>query len=324
VGSVAAGVPGELSERWDEFKNPSETAAQSREGQLLDLSSSGRFTFWEAAIDAFDTQPVAGIGPGAFEFWWAREGGPGGFVRDAHSLVLETLAELGLVGGLLLVAFLVAVIAIGAIRIVRVPRRLRSSVAAATSSSIVFVAAATIDWSWELAGLGAAFLIVAAVAVAGGDSSDPTVEPGGSRKAGHRGELALRGGLAIVAVAALTSIVFPLAAAQSIDASRAAAAAGDLPAALEAARDAESVQPYAATPLLQQALVLERNGEFDLAAELAREATSKEPTNWSAWLILSRLEARNGEPIASVDAYRTAKSLNPASQIFDRTGGASR
>ena len=35
-----------------------------------------------------------GIGPGTFEFWWSRNGiYPGGFVRDAHSLYMETLAK---------------------------------------------------------------------------------------------------------------------------------------------------------------------------------------------------------------------------------------
>ena len=84
------------------------------------------------------------------------------------------------------------------------------------------------------------------------------------------------------------------------------------------ARSAENVQPGAATPRLQQALVLELQSKLPAAAEAARGATERESTNWRTWLVLSRIEAERGRVDAAVAAYREAKSLNPLSPLFDR------
>ena len=37
-------------------------------------SGNGRYQYWQSALDANATDPLKGIGPGTFEFWWAREG----------------------------------------------------------------------------------------------------------------------------------------------------------------------------------------------------------------------------------------------------------
>ena len=37
-------------------------------------SGTGRYQLWESSLDAFSTDPLTGIGPGTFEFWWSREG----------------------------------------------------------------------------------------------------------------------------------------------------------------------------------------------------------------------------------------------------------
>lgn len=91
-----------------------------------------------------------------------------------------------------------------------------------------------------------------------------------------------------------------------------------MPAALRAARGAESAQPGAATPRLQQALLLEAEGSLDEAALAARAATERESTNWRTWLVLSRLEAARGRALAALRAYRRARSLNPRSPVFAR------
>ena len=123
--AVAAGGPGEVSDAFEKFKSregavPSEG---SRGEQILDVSSSGRYDFWQSAIDANKTEPLTGIGPGTFEFWWSREGSYPGFVRDAHSLYFETLAELGWVGLILVGGFVLGVLGIGVARAMPRSRR---------------------------------------------------------------------------------------------------------------------------------------------------------------------------------------------------------
>lgn len=326
IAALAAGAQGELSDRWEEFKSRGGDgpAGESRGAQILDFSGSGRYQFWQAAADANGTDPLLGIGPGTFEFWWAREGLYAGFIRDAHSLYMETLGELGIVGLVLIGGFVSLVLLIGAARALRAPPEPRLGIAAATAGCAAFAAAAAVDWVWELAPLPVAFMLLGAIAVAGGtaarrpvEAADPDSPPRHERLGAVRrhGE---RAALVALSLAALVVIVIPLASASALEESRRDAEAGDLGSALGEARSAASVQPYAATPRLQEALVLERLGELDVAALAARKAARRESTNWQTWLILSRLEARRGDAEAAVNAYRRARSLNPRSALFVR------
>jgi hypothetical protein len=301
VAALAAGAPGELSERWDDFRSLDRTdpTEDPREAQILDVSSSGRYQYWEAAVDANRTEPLVGIGPGTFEFWWAREGSFSIFVRDAHSLYMEVLAELGIVGLILVAVFTVGIPGIGVARLVAAPPRLRLGLAAAVAGCCVFVASAAVDWIWELAVLPAAFIALAAVAVAGGISES------------YRWHVLPRTVMVTLAIGGLVVIAVPLAAASALRDSRVQARADDLDAALADARMASDLQPYAATPHLQEALLLERQGDLDGASVAARKATESEATNWRTWLILSRLEAERGNPNGAAAAYREAAALNP-------------
>jgi Flp pilus assembly protein TadD len=312
---AVAGATGALSDRWNSFKSAS--GLDPNEGgqgaQLTDVSARGRFQFWEGAVDAWRSEPVLGIGPGTYEFWWAQHGDPDAaiFVRDAHSLYLETLAELGPVGFLLICAFVAVTLAVGAVRAWRSTLGARPELAAAVAACFVFAAAAAVDWVWELAALPAAFMFLAAIAVGGAaPADDPPSEPDPDRDRGWSrwAPPALTAALSLVALAA---IVIPLASASAVDQSRQEVADGQLDTALDSARDAVAIEPYASTPRLQEATTLELLGRLDEAVAAARAATDRESTNWRPWLVLSRLEARNGDAQAAVDAYTKAQSLFP-------------
>jgi O-antigen ligase len=305
------GAPSELADRWDSF-----TAAEgldpddaARGEQVLDVSARGRYQYWESSVDAFRTEPLLGIGPGTFEFWWAREGDPDAaiFVRNAHSLYLETLAELGIVGLLLVVGFAATVLVAASIRAWRAAPSIRPGAAAAAAACFVFAASALVDWVWELAALPVAFMFLVALAIASPSAAEPEarISPRAAPGLGPR----LIG--AVLCLVALVAIGLPLAAARSVEDSREQAAEENYDAALEDARDAIEIQPYAATPRIQEAVVLERLGLIDEAADAAREATARESTNWRLWLVLSRLEARRGDAEASVEALNQAESLFP-------------
>ena len=313
IGAVAVGVPGELSDRWDSF-----TAAEgldpddaSRGEQVLDVSARGRFQYWQSSVDAWETEPLLGIGPGTFEFWWARNGDPDAaiFVRNAHSLYFETLGELGAVGFLLVVGFAAFVLVAGSLRTWRAAAGARSELAAATAGCFVFAAAALVDWVWELAALPVAFMFLVAVSTRAPqavEEEDAEFE----REPLRPRPLARVAGVAASAIA-LIAIALPLASSTAVDQSREDAAEGDFEAALTEARDAIEAQPYAATPRIQEAAVLEELGRIDEAVAAARAATEREATNWRLWFLLSRLEARNGDAEASVEAFRQARELFP-------------
>jgi tetratricopeptide (TPR) repeat protein len=177
-----------------------------------------------------------------------------------------------------------------------------------------FATAAALDWVWQLAALSVAFMLLAAVAVSGYSMPEPTRR---RRRTSRRNRNRLkRAGVAAVAVAALIAIWFPLRGATALRQSQVDAAHGDVAAALDQAREAADAQPYAASPLLQEALLLEQQGNLRPAASAASAATGKESTDWRTWLILARIEAERGRAASALRAYRRARALNPRYTLF--------
>jgi O-Antigen ligase len=305
---LALGAPDRATDAWDEFKRPDSPGEGS--GRLISASGQNRYEYWRSTVDQNATEPLIGTGSGTFEYWWNRDRESADAVRDAHSLYMQTLGELGIVGLLLLAAFLLTVLVGGALALFRAEADRRSLLAAALAGGVAFCVSAAVDWTWQMPVIPVALLMLAAV----------LLTPPGSGRQGEAGRfgIPLRVGFAVIAVAAIVAISIPLAATSLVRESEADTRAGDPIGALEAARSAENVQPGAAAPRLQQALVLEEIGDLDAAAEAAAEATERESTNWRTWLVLSRIEARRGNAAAAVQAFRRTRALNPLSPLFER------
>jgi hypothetical protein len=316
IGALALGAPDKLGDGWEDFKQPA-TPDDTAE-RFTSASGSGRYQWWTASVDAFESAPIVGIGPGTWEFWWARsETTVPGFVRDAHSLYLETLAELGIIG-LGLVVALVGGVVVLAIRLAlhnRTDVESSGLLAAAAASTVAFAVAAAGDWAWELTVLPSVFLLLGAgiAARARRSPEQPGAELGRPDTRGTRLQRPLLVAAGIASVAVLTVTMLGT---KALRESQAEAAAGRLDAALARAERAEDLQPYAASPILQQALVLELGGDLSGAARAAREATTKEPTNWRTWLVRARIDAIRGRVPQATRAYRQARSLNPRSPLF--------
>jgi len=306
VVAVALGVPGRVSSGWDEFKG--DQGPGSGSGRLGSVAGQNRYQLWSAALDENESKPLAGTGSGTFEYWWNRAGSNSETVRDTHSLYLQTLGELGIVGFVLLVAFLVALFLAGAHRLLAAGSRARPQVAAALAGLTAFCITAAFDWSWQMPVLAVATLLLGSVLLS--PDRDGEEEPPAAFA------LPARAAIALAAVAAIVFIAIPLASTSLLRQSEADVRAGDLDSALAAARTAQNVQPGAAGPRLQQALVLEEQGRLDLAAPAAKAASERESTNWRIWLVRSRIEAERGRAAAALRDYRVAKSLNPRSSIF--------
>jgi hypothetical protein len=307
IALAAIDAPGRASDAWAEFKQ--EGGPGDGTERLTSFAGQSRYQLWGSALDQNATKPLTGTGPGTFEFWWAREGDEEETVRDAHSLYMQTLGELGVVGLALLAGFLLTLFAAGARRLLRLDDPDRPMYAAAIAGSAAFCITATFDWMWQIPVLPVALLLLAAVLLAPARISAAT--------RGVLAKLPLRLAVVAVAVAAVVAIAIPLASTSLVRESEANVREGDLIGALEAARDAQSVQPGAATPRLQQALVLEEMGALRAAVAAARAATERESTNWRTWLVLARIEAALGEAGQAVRDYRRAKSLNPHFSLFD-------
>jgi O-antigen ligase len=127
-------------------------------------ASQPRSSYYHVAWHEYLAHPVLGSGAGTFGRYWLTSGlvGTWGGALDAHSLYVETLAELGPVGLALVAAFLLYPF-----------RRLVASrsvpgVPAAAGAAAAFVVHSGLDWDWELpAVVVAGTACVAAVLLAG-------------------------------------------------------------------------------------------------------------------------------------------------------------
>ena len=141
-------------------------AAVARSG-----SSEPRASYFHVAWhDQVLAHPLLGTGAGTFGHYWTRSAKPLEFggALDAHSLYLETLAELGPLGLLLLAAMLLAPLR-GMIR-----HRFAVHVPAAAGAYAAFLVHAGLDWDWEMpAVVVAALCCAAAVATAELESGRP-------------------------------------------------------------------------------------------------------------------------------------------------------
>src|SRR5205823_3791701 len=124
-------------------------------GVITGTTLGDRPTYWRAAIASFAHAPVGGTGAGTFALDWLRHRRISVGARDAHSLEVETLAELGPIG----VAAVLAMVTLPFVAI----RRHRGDplVSVAAAGYAVLVVHSALDWDWEqpavwLAGLAAA------------------------------------------------------------------------------------------------------------------------------------------------------------------------
>lgn len=150
------------------YRRPALTAAIASAGTVLSLlaaphvSLGDRPAYWNVALADASEHVALGSGAGSFDDYWLEHRPIPAYVRDAHHLYLETVAELGLVGLALLV------VALGAPLVAAARARNRRPVAAAAAAYIAFLVHAGLDWDWEMpvttfAGLacGATLLVAA-------------------------------------------------------------------------------------------------------------------------------------------------------------------
>jgi len=145
---------------------PGEEGSRAQSERRLGSLESQRYRYWDVALDVFADHPLKGTGAGGFRVEWGREGAAEwGFAQDAHSLYLETAAELGLVGLAFLGLFLAGMAA--SARRALVQHRQASVGPAAVVCTWAFHAA--IDWDWEVPAVTLPALVAVGLLLALGD-----------------------------------------------------------------------------------------------------------------------------------------------------------
>lgn len=279
---------------YDNFVAPPPANVVDLNNRVFNLSNNGRIDLWKVAWHQADAHLLLGDGAGSYARYYLQHRTTTQNVNDAHSLYLETLAELGVVG----LALLAAALALPLVAAVRFRRRRLVPFAAAAYCA--YLAHAAIDWDWELAGVTlAALLCGLACVLAGRDEHAPALA------------LRLRWGGAALAAGLSALTIVGLLGNTALASSQAAAARGSWQAAERHARTAIRWLPWSAAGW--QALAEAQLALHDKAAARAslHRALAKDSSNWVLWLDL--VGASSGrERAAAVDRAYRLDPLDPA------------
>lgn len=297
---VAVGNPiAFASDRFDEFRSLETTApGESR----LTFGGGQRADLWRVALDEFSEQPLTGVGEGSYPFGYYAERRTDRNLSTPHSLVFSVIAELGVVGVVCMLVFLVAlgVAVLGRWRTAASSARWWAG--ALLAGATVGIGQATVDWIWLVPGVVGVCFLLAGLGLAALRPGRP--EPG--RGLGPVPRLALGGCLALVALLVGTLYLGDV----SIRKARTTPAAEPVER-LDAAETAETLLPWSTVPLYLKAGAHEDLGRRDAARSDLREAVDLEPDNFVTYALLGDLEVRAGHPRRARVLYRRALELNP-------------
>jgi hypothetical protein len=294
-GSVALGGPLAAAKKgWSAFSGAPPTVGNDLGKRLLSFSGTGRVELYRVALREVVASPLVGTGGGSYESYWLKDRRIGAKVRNAHSLYLETLAEVGVIGLALLV------LALGAPLVGGIRRRTRPGMSGLTGAYAAFLVGAGLDWDWQITSVTVAALLIGVAILASGFNE------AGARRTLSRG---VRCGVLGTALAiAAFGFVF-LVGNMFLSRANAAATSGQWAAAAKDAKRASSWLPWSTDPQRQLGEAQLAQGNTKAAQASFHSAIDKDRTDWNLWLDLAR--ASNGK--AQAGALAQATRLNPLS-----------
>jgi hypothetical protein len=280
------------------------------------LSGGGyRYDFWRIAVREFRDEPLHGVGAGNYSVDYFRQRQNRENVVQPHSLELQVLAELGLVGGLMFVVLMAGVVVGFARRSIRAggdPWQ-RAIAVGAGGTFAAWLADTSVDWLHLIPGVaGVAFAAVAVLTLPANGA--PTTAP---RRSGST--------LAIAAVAVLAAlgavVVGRSVLALHVRSEGQQVLASNPRAALDNARDALGLESDSVPAYQLQAAAYARLGDYPRARASLLKATDLEPSDFVNWALLGDLSSRRGYRVLARRYYRRALSLNPRDRQLARLAG---
>jgi tetratricopeptide (TPR) repeat protein len=320
LAASSRGLTGEVSHLWHSLTNANSVVTESP-GRLVELSNS-RPRYWREGLKVGEHALLKGTGAGGFDTARARYSSDALVAGHAHSYVVETFADFGLIGTMLSLALLVAwSIATG--RTLGVGRRTstlgdlppplaeeRAGLLTMLAIVLTFGIHSTIDWTWFFPGVAIPALACAGWLAGRGPRDEPvgrvTPKPILARPAAGAAVI----GVLAIAVGAAWVVWQPL---RSDDADAAAVTAllkGDARAALDKANTAVSADPLSADALWVLSEIDIAVGNRVAARQALVRATSRQPSNADTWQRLGEFDLRYHQPQLAIGELNTAVALD--------------
>jgi len=336
------GLGGSLSSGWRSLTDPNATTPANDPGRLTAIGSV-RARYWNEAGKIFRAHPWTGVGAGGYATARLRYRQDTLAVRHAHGYVVQTAADLGVLGLLASLALLAAWLAAASRSTglaaplpaswrarLRLPAPVetwgpeRIGMVTLATVVLVFGVHSFVDWTWFVPGTAVIALLCAGWVAGRGPLTEAPAQPGelrprlraGVRSPWRAAAAALAVALGLVAAWATWQ---PL---RSVHAGNDALAALDGaakdPKAIDRARDlaqtAHDRNPLSAEPYYDLAVVESVAGRKDAARAALHDAVRLQPGNPATWQRLAQFELEQADdPKAALRIIGAALYLDPRS-----------
>ncbi len=327
------GIGGTFSDRWHDLTQAAAVTPQNSPGRLTETASV-RSIYWRRAIDVWQDHSLAGAGAGSFAQAQLRYRKEQARAKHAHGYVLQTLADLGLIGLAVSLALLAAW-ALAARNTLDLRRgrtiaggarwgRERVGLVTLALVAVVFGVHSAIDWTWFVPAVTITALFCAGWVAGRGPIGSRPSEPGPpaletARASLPRGRLlyeraALAVPVLVVAALAALAVAQPWRAEEKGSDALRLVAQGDYARAHATAEQARDINPLSPEPYFELAAVEDARGDSRAAVDLLEHAVQVEPANAEAWLRLGNyLLATMSDPTRALPVLRGAIYLDPLS-----------
>lgn len=300
---LALDVPDRVERQYARFVEGNSLATVETRDRLTSAAHNGRLDHWKVAVDSFRAARLQGQGAGTYQVLWARDRRVNFNVLDGHSLYLESLAELGVVGlALLVVALLTLAVAL-ALR-ARGPQR--SLYAAVLAAGLAWAVHAGVDWHWEMPAVTTWVFALGGLAVAA-----PAGAPSRGRGPAQLTRIVAALGCLLVAVTPALAALSQ----QPLEESVAAFRRGDCTRSADTALASISYLSVRPQPFELLAYCDVRAGLSELAVKSMRKALARDPANWEYHYGLALVRGAAGlDPRPQAAAALALNRLSPLTQ----------
>ena len=300
VVGLALHAPSRISDQYHRFIDAAQASpTQDIRKSVFSSANRGLLDNWSVGLHAFRDRPLLGQGAGTYEVYWnqdrpAKQSSYN--VTDAHSLYIETLGELGVVGFVLLLIMILAVLA----SLLPVRRgRNRALYAALFATALAWLFHAGVDWDWEMPAVSLPFFALGGAALAlHRDSALPAWTSQGVR--------------VLVALLLIFTAIAPglvLASQRQLNDARDALGARNCNRAIDRAAASISTLSFRAEPYEVLAICQAQAQRVGFALQAMKKAETLDPDNWRYAYGVGVL--RGGAGLDPFPELARAQRLNP-------------